>query len=284
VLRKHPWPTALAIGAVALVVYYALVPVVHPVISEVCRRGDYGPPNHCEKHDVVTSAITWLLWRADEHNGVVAAFAGLAVAFFTMVLWKSTEKLWAAGEKQAELSREIFEAEHRPWLAIEEPVPIGDLIVSNGNVDVSMRLPLRNTGGAPALSCIVVGKLTSYSRMMSYNAVVDSVIEEYRKYVDSYVAKDLPTTVFFPGEDEVERHFIGEFADFLVEKKTGTSIFDPLIIVVACYRSPHDKTIRHTSRAWALSKAAKLNLFSKDSQVAAEDLRVGNTPLQQRAN
>jgi hypothetical protein len=267
-----------------LALYYALIPAIHPMISEVCRKGDYAPPDHCERHDVVTSAITWLLWRADEHNGVVAAFAGLAVAFFTMVLWKSTEKLWAAGEKQARLTREVFEAEHRPWLAIAEATPIGDLNVSNGNVDVSMKLVVRNTGGAPALACIVVGKLTSYSRMMSYNTIVEDVVEGYRKYIDSYVAKDVPTTVFFPGEDEVERSFIGDFADFAVEKKTRASVFDPLLIVVACYRSPHDQTIRHTSRAWVLSKVAKLNLFTEDSLIAAEDLRVDRSPLQQRAD
>jgi hypothetical protein len=52
----------------------------------------------------------------DRHNGIVAAFAGLIVACFTYTLWRSTEKLWAASERQIDA---VLASLDRPWLVIE---------------------------------------------------------------------------------------------------------------------------------------------------------------------
>jgi hypothetical protein len=70
----------------------------------------------------------------DMHNGLIAALAGVMVAIFTGVLWCSTDKLWKAGEKAAELNakalansikanviaeRSIFE-QNRPWVFVKD--------------------------------------------------------------------------------------------------------------------------------------------------------------------
>lgn len=44
----------------------------------------------------------------DDPNGLVTAFAGVAVAFFTLTLWRSTRKLWKSGEKQYAASNRAF--------------------------------------------------------------------------------------------------------------------------------------------------------------------------------
>ena len=69
---------------------------------------------HCNA--IILRAGIW----ADEHNGLVAAFAGVAVAAFTGVLWGSTEKLWRSNERQITLARQEFIATHRPEIIMRE--------------------------------------------------------------------------------------------------------------------------------------------------------------------
>jgi hypothetical protein len=91
----------------------------------------------------------------DTHNGSVSALAGIAVAFFTAVLWRSTEKLWRAGEKSAGLTRKALQAAHdanaiaersifeqnRPWVFVDE-IAWGE----GGLISVSFK----NSGFTPA--------------------------------------------------------------------------------------------------------------------------------------
>lgn len=44
----------------------------------------------------------------DRHNGIVAAIAGCVVALFTFTLWRSTEKLWKAGQDSLEATERAF--------------------------------------------------------------------------------------------------------------------------------------------------------------------------------
>lgn len=57
----------------------------------------------------------------DRHNGFLTALAGLAVACFTYTLWRSTEKLWEAGDaqrKQADIDTVARTEETRKALSI----------------------------------------------------------------------------------------------------------------------------------------------------------------------
>ncbi|ACK52011.1 hypothetical protein Msil_3102 [Methylocella silvestris BL2] len=53
---------------------------------------------------------------ARENDGLFTATSTIALAFFTLGLWWSTEKLWTAGEKQLSLARDAFVAGQRAWL------------------------------------------------------------------------------------------------------------------------------------------------------------------------
>lgn len=47
----------------------------------------------------------------DRHSGAVLAIVTTVYAFFTVLLWRATNR-------QAKISRQIFEASHRPWLTL----------------------------------------------------------------------------------------------------------------------------------------------------------------------
>jgi hypothetical protein len=115
-------------------------------------------------------------------DSMLAAFTfGLLV--FTGLLWRSTDKLWAAGEKQFgllsetavaqsrdmqisikaadesnALSREIFITEQRPWLLWKIP-PIIELKINGRNLEVGIVGSLTNLGKAPAFDIAYFGKL-----------------------------------------------------------------------------------------------------------------------------
>ena len=79
-------------------------------------------PHDCRQHPKACESLkdplsflyyplgSYLDW-IDRHHDVVIALGGLAVALFTFTLWRSTHRLWEAGEKQ-------FIASHRPRVIV----------------------------------------------------------------------------------------------------------------------------------------------------------------------
>jgi hypothetical protein len=80
-------------------------------------------------------------------------------------LWRSTNKLWEAGERQLQITQQSAEAAtqsaitaertlvaaHRPWIQAE--VMVGGPIVYNVNgVNFNIKIRLKNIGRAPALT------------------------------------------------------------------------------------------------------------------------------------
>jgi hypothetical protein len=79
---------------------------------------------------------------------VIAIFTG-ALAIYTARLWKSTEKLWDASERQAQLTRDLFNAEQRPWLKMQ--VRAGDPSFNEGILTIRFGVVVENIGKLPAL-------------------------------------------------------------------------------------------------------------------------------------
>ena len=89
----------------------------------------------------------------DHHSGGVLAAVTTVYAFFTVLLWRATNR-------QANISRQIFEASHRPWLSLKlgqgRPTPRRTMTVSITNEgsnpalitywNMSLRLKDRRTG------------------------------------------------------------------------------------------------------------------------------------------
>lgn len=86
---------------------------------------------------------------------VVGVLVAATYAFFTWRLWQETRR-------QAELTKDIFEATHRPWVAIHPTLKVG-AIQARARLDFR----LRNYGTAPAI-------VTSWSASASWR---DSVLE-----------------------------------------------------------------------------------------------------------
>jgi hypothetical protein len=102
VLKQRPWLIAFATFVTTTIGYYGWISIFGPYFTQVCAKGEYGPPDQCSYWDAVTATIIKSFLFLDEHAGIVSAFAGLAVAIFTGVLWVVTGRAADAARAAAD--------------------------------------------------------------------------------------------------------------------------------------------------------------------------------------
>lgn len=183
-LKKHPLLVALALIGVAFATYYAVIAVIGPHYAEVCSYTEKGEPYGCRKWDSVAAFVFNALGLLDRHNGIVAALSGVAVAFFTAVLWRSTDKLWQSAVDQgnaterlikaAENSAKAADARNRPWLKIHVertgPLTFDDL----EGVSIGTVVHIENVGTSPAIKV----KVSTGLSVVSKKVVLDGTGDE----------------------------------------------------------------------------------------------------------
>ena len=144
-------------------------------ISQYAKECNYDEAGqkYCTSYHVALYVPWKLAEFFDIHNGTFSALFAAVVAGFTWRLWKSTDKLWIAGERQigvaekaaksAEasnvLSRKIFVAEQRPWLLWH--IPAITTIANDGKqLTISISGELSNIGKTPAFDVVYFGNHT----------------------------------------------------------------------------------------------------------------------------
>ena len=63
----------------------------------------------------------------DSHNGLVAALAGIAIAWFTFTLKRSTDKLWSVSNAQAKTAERALVDLERPFIYVNVKHPLATL-------------------------------------------------------------------------------------------------------------------------------------------------------------
>jgi len=179
-MSKRSWRFVLYFVAAAACVYIILVLCGRVPFAEVCSKGKYGPPDNCSYHDIVLAWVLWLFVFADEHNGLVGALAGLAVAFFTGSLWFVTNK-------GLNLARDEFNATHRPrievlglFLNFAKTDKEGNSVPDNAGTSLEGFVRFVNSGAAPARITEIGSTLTlnPNAEPEFSNAIFDSFVLE----------------------------------------------------------------------------------------------------------
>jgi hypothetical protein len=126
------------------------------LISEEAKAENYSGDYACATmHEAIFRLIRYV-WRHASHDNVIA-FGTILIAIFTYVLYRSTDKLWEAGDQQFKIIREEFTATHRPRLhvrnvVVNRPVTIHDQrfpLFQAGHI-VRGQFFVVNTGGSDA--------------------------------------------------------------------------------------------------------------------------------------
>jgi hypothetical protein len=77
---------------------------------ELCETTKEGA-KECSQYGPIGFVFREIVMALNDYNGLITAVATIFIAWFTLSLRQSTEKLWSAGERQTELTRETSTAQ-----------------------------------------------------------------------------------------------------------------------------------------------------------------------------
>jgi hypothetical protein len=108
-LRRRERAFWLVLGAIYIVGLIALI----PAHGEICKEGQKAGEEACTSYSLLPFALIKVGQTLDALSVAITAMATIAIAWFTWSLWRSTDKLWVAGERQIELARETSAIQSR---------------------------------------------------------------------------------------------------------------------------------------------------------------------------
>jgi hypothetical protein len=98
----------------------------------------------------------------DENNGTLTALATIAIAAFTLTLWRATTEQGRLTREAIELGNREFAATHRPRFQIRfERLVVGDTSKSTGNQPIIAEMRLENFGSGD-------GRVTSSNIILDF--------------------------------------------------------------------------------------------------------------------
>jgi hypothetical protein len=112
-LRRREKAFWLILGTIYVVGLIALI----PAHGEICKEGQKAGEEACTSYSLLPFLLIRIGQALDALGVAITALATIAIAWFTWSLWRSTDKLWIAGERQIELARETSATQSRDMQA-----------------------------------------------------------------------------------------------------------------------------------------------------------------------
>ena len=168
----------------------------------------------------------------NDDAGAISAIATIAVAAFTLTLWRSTDKLWRAGERQLKIAQAATDAATRQaqlMVNIELPIfVIEEAHTLSGSPRRGIEIKLGNHGRTPAIivsECLEIRASKSLSDVPEYTAentftqLRDRVVDRGHGYSIigfNPVSEDLWRS-FHNGQTNLWAYGYIEYLDFMKE-------------------------------------------------------------------
>lgn len=115
------------------------------LISEEAQAENYSGDYACASMHEAIFRFARFIWGEAGHDNIVA-FGTIMIAAFTYVLYRSTDRLWDAGERQLAHIRESSERQLRAYVGIE----YCEVITRDGGSTFTVEVRIKNTGATPA--------------------------------------------------------------------------------------------------------------------------------------
>jgi hypothetical protein len=115
--RLKRWQRITLLGVAIPVALFALS-YLFPARHEICTAGDYYHYEKCSRYHAGPYVIGLLLGVAQGYNGVITAIATAFIAWFTLTLRKSSDRLIDVSKQQTKLLNAQRLIEHRPHLRV----------------------------------------------------------------------------------------------------------------------------------------------------------------------
>jgi hypothetical protein len=149
-LKDRNWDLVrnlLLFGAVIIIIVF-LGSLFSPYYHEVCERNQYNGHNDCATYHIAVAWL-WYIGKYGNDYGVFAsAAAAIAIAIFTLTLWRATTEQGRLTQQSIDLAREEFNSTHRPQIRVKH-VWLANNIWEGQPVVVT--LVCVNSGTSPAI-------------------------------------------------------------------------------------------------------------------------------------
>jgi hypothetical protein len=90
------------------------------IICEQTKSGE----EQCARYNLAAYYLVQIRRTVDENDGLITALATIVIAAFTAALWRSTDKLWLAGEEQKAISKNLADIAERQMAIAGEQTDI----------------------------------------------------------------------------------------------------------------------------------------------------------------
>jgi hypothetical protein len=169
----------------------------------------------------------------------VVAFFTIVLALSTIALWRATEKLFGAGERQMKLLEKNAIADQRAWLAVSDLQLHDDVRFGRHGIDFHISVKITNFGKTPALA--------AHTNMEVITDFAGST-EAIRKLAEkSKTERTYWSRMVFPGE------FYRRRWGLTVELPTPPSnSVSPVVVGCVTYEILPDRSVHQTGFAFGL--------------------------------
>jgi hypothetical protein len=197
-------------------------------------------------------------------DSLLAVFTfGLLV--FTGLLWRSTHKLWFAGEKQLRLAREALVADQRAWLVVThfhiESLDFGRVVKGSADASADIVIKFSNVGRTPALNVnIELHMIGDYA----------TEANEVKTFATKIFRGDGPMVA---SGETVEEEYTLSVSGSELYRYGGRGGIRPLIVGCITYHILQDSEFRQTGFGYRPERADGGRIWIPDGSLTANDLR-----------
>jgi hypothetical protein len=143
--------TILVVASLVLIVELE-VSLLTPIHGDICHKTEYANHEECTTYNIIFVTFWHIGETLNYYGALIAALATIAIAWFTLSLRQSTDKLWDAANIQSIHLGNEFVASHRPEMRLKHLWFIDD--VWNGG-SINVRLEAVNIGQNSAFIDII---------------------------------------------------------------------------------------------------------------------------------
>jgi hypothetical protein len=193
----------------------------------------------------------------ERHAAFFSMLLSAVLAFFTFTLWRTTRNLWVESKKQFGLARDEFDANHRPWLAINDIRLVEPVSFAQKLMGFTIEVGVGNTGHSPATEILLFPIAIRYGEQLLIPEKLAGFRQQYEdlKNSRSWTGDRLPESVIFPGQTSPFRHMlqIPLEEDMVAPNDNDLIMSGPMIIGALCYRSTFSKNNLYSTFVYGMN-------------------------------
>jgi hypothetical protein len=194
-----------------------------------------------------------------EQRDALTAIATIFIAWFTFTLWSATRGQLAVLQGSIELSRQEFDAEHRPWIAIRDIKLRQSVTIDKLAIAFTVDIAVENTGRTPAIDLMMFGGSAPTTEPIDVQTALDELIAKYE------VRGELPSETVFPQEKTTYQAQVGQaiHRHAIIAEGEKKYLWDTVSWGAFFYKSAFDKRLRYTSFVYGVYMTPRSRALTK---------------------